>query len=98
LGVFSIALAPLMRWQTPGGGWDPRAVALFVAIWMATAITFPFLRTVAAWVVDRAVLKRPNYEVALARLGQDVTSAESEEGVTGVVAGAVRNALGISET
>jgi two-component system, LytTR family, sensor kinase len=96
LAIFSAALAPLLRWQDPGGGWDPRAVALFVAIWMATAVTFPTLRRVAAWVVDRAVLKRPDYTEVLARLNQNVTSAESEEGVTALVVDEIRNAFGIS--
>ena len=45
LASFSGAMVPLLGLaETPNGVWDPRAIALFVALWMATALTFPLLR------------------------------------------------------
>jgi two-component system LytT family sensor kinase len=97
LAVFSGALVPLLRWQDPNGTWDPRAVALFVALWMATALTFPLLRRLSATFVDRAVLRRPDYEAALGRLGEQLEAAETEEAVVSHVTTAVRGALGVSD-
>ena len=78
LAVFSGAIVPLLRWQDPGGTWDPRAVALFVAVWMATALTFPVLRRVAVRLVDHTVLRRPDYNVTLSELAQVFDSADAE--------------------
>ena len=97
LAVFSGAMVPLLRWQDPNGTWDPRAVALFVSIWMATALTFPVLRRLSARFVDRAVLRRPDYEAALGRLGELLEAADSEEAVVSHVTSAVRETLGVSE-
>ena len=98
LAVFSGAMVPLLRWQDPGGIWDPRAITLFVALWLATALTFPALRRFAARVVDRAVLRRPDYEVTLTELARGLESADSEDEVTSQIASAAREALGVSET
>jgi two-component system LytT family sensor kinase len=97
LAVFSGAMAPLLRWQDASGQWDPRAISLFVALWMATALTFPVLRRWSAWFVDRAVLRRPDYDAALGLLAERLETAESEGAVVDDAAAAVQSALGITE-
>lgn len=97
LAMFSGAMVPLLRWQDPGGIWDPRAVTLFVALWMATALTFPMLRRLSARFVDRSVLRRPDYDVTLGDLAQALDAAETEMAVIAQAIEVARSALGASD-
>jgi two-component system LytT family sensor kinase len=40
---------------------NPRQFALLIALWVATAFLYPWIRTSAAWFVDSVLLRRPNY-------------------------------------
>lgn len=97
LALFSGVIVPLLRWQDPAGVWDPRAIALFVVMWMTTALVFPSLRRVAARFVDRVVLRRPDYEAVLRQLGGDLYAAETEDAVMSRVSEAVTRALGVTD-
>ncbi len=97
LGVLSGFVVPLMHWQDASGGWDPRAVALLVVLWMATAVVFPPLKRLANRLVDRAVLRRPDYEVTLAAFAAALETAEVTRHVTSAVGGALESALGASD-
>jgi two-component system LytT family sensor kinase len=95
VAVFSAALAPLLRWQDPNGSWDPRAIALFLTLWMAAALTFPLLRRWSAHFVDRIVLRRPDYDAALERLAERLESADGDDVVVAHASAIVRSALGV---
>jgi two-component system, LytTR family, sensor kinase len=97
LGVLSVAVLPLVRWQGAAGVWDPRVVALLIVLWIGTAMLFPALRRLAAWLVDRAVLRRPDYGEALAGLVVDLESVEREDVVVATAARTVGDALGTSD-
>jgi two-component system LytT family sensor kinase len=97
LALFSGVIVPLLRWQDPAGVWDPRAIALFVAMWMTTALLFPLLRTLADRVVDRVVLKRPDYAAVLRRLAADLDAADSEDVVIHRVSEALTASLGVPD-
>jgi two-component system LytT family sensor kinase len=97
LAVLSGLMVPLLRWQDAGGTWDPRAVVLFLALWMATALLFPTLRRLSARVVDRIVLRRPDYDATLSRLAMALDAADTEAHVRPLVADAVQAALGASD-
>ncbi len=81
LALFSGIIEPLLRWQDPTGTWDPRAVALFVGMWMLTALTYPALRWVATRVVDRVVLRRPDFDALFRDFAVELEAAESEDDV-----------------
>jgi hypothetical protein len=95
LALFSGVIAPLLRWQDPAGVWDPRAIALFVVMWMTTAVMFPGLRRLADRLVDRVVLRRPDYDAVLRRLVLDLDAAETEDGVILRLNGALTASLGL---
>ncbi len=95
LALFSGVMVPLLRWQDPAGVWDPRAIAIFVVMWMTTALVFPSLRTLADRFVDRVVLRRPDYEAVLRALAKDLSDAETEEAVVVRVLDALRVSLGL---
>ena len=95
LGLFSGVIVPLLRWQDPGGVWDPRAVALFLGVWIGTALAFPGLRWIAARLVDRVVLKRPDYGAVFRRFAVAIDAAEAEEAVLARVTDALTASLGV---
>src|SRR5437016_1419718 len=56
-GVFEFGVTPLLG-ANPGG---QESTALLLAMWVATALTYPFLQQFAGWFVDKVVLKRTDY-------------------------------------
>jgi two-component system, LytTR family, sensor kinase len=98
LALFSGVIVPLLRWQDPAGVLDPRATAIFVVMWMTTALVFPHLRRLADRLVDRVVLRRPDYDAVLRRLGADLDTAESEEGVVQCICSALTASLGVTDS
>ena len=97
LGVFSGLMLPLLGWRDASGILDPHALALIIVLWIGTAVTFPWLRRLAAFVVDRAVLRRADYEEALAHLSRDVEAAETEAAVTERTAAVIKAALAVAD-
>jgi two-component system LytT family sensor kinase len=90
-------IVPLARWHDAAGALDPRATAAMVIVWMATAMTFPLLQRAAAWIVDRIVLRRPDYEATLTAFANDLEDARDEDAVTRhllATAGAATSATG----
>ena len=97
LAAFSGVMLPMLSWRSADGGLDPLGMIVLVAVWMATALAFPSLRRVAAWLVDRAVLRRGSYDATLASLADSVEGADDEAGVITAVVRAVTDALAASE-
>jgi two-component system LytT family sensor kinase len=97
IAVLSGLVVPLSRWAEANGSWDPRAVAVLVALWMGTALVFPVLRRLAAQFVDRAVLRRPDYARALADLARRLEAAETEADVATHLATVLRPAFGVAD-
>jgi two-component system, LytTR family, sensor kinase len=97
LALFSGLIVPLLRWQDPAGVWDPRAIALFVVMWMTTALVFPILRQIAARFVDRVVLRRPDYAAVLRRFVVALDAAETEDAVLARVEDALTASLGVTD-
>ena len=93
LGVFSTLGLPLLGWQDAAGGWDPRAMTLFMVLWIGTALTYPWLRHLAARLVDRAVLRRPDYAEALTEFGTDLETVETEAAAIARALEVIRTAL-----
>jgi len=55
--VFVGGVTPLLS----NGELTPRSIALLLAMWVSTALVYPFLRRAAEWFVDKIVLKRTDY-------------------------------------
>jgi len=95
--MFSVALIPLMRWQSPDGTMDARAMAIGVALWVTTAVLFPLVRRAAGRLVDRTVLRRPDYTETIATLSRTIDEATSEPEVVAAMTTALNEALGASD-
>jgi two-component system LytT family sensor kinase len=98
LALFSGVIEPLLRWQDPSGAWDPRAIALFMAMWVLTAIAFPALRRVSNRLVDRAVLRRPDFDALLRQVAAALQAAESEDEALTAAGKTIALALGLSDS
>jgi two-component system LytT family sensor kinase len=97
LALFSGVLVPLMAWRDTRGVWSPNAIALVVAAWMTTALVFPWLRVLAARLVDRAVLRRPDYEETLSSFARTLDAVPTEDEARAAFSVAIRLALGVTE-
>jgi signal transduction histidine kinase len=96
LAVFSGVIAPWLDDRATGGAPDPRALVLIVSLAIVTAISFPWLQRISVVLVDRAVLKRPDYSRTLGDLGARLDRADSEEAVISALTDALRTAIGAS--
>jgi signal transduction histidine kinase len=54
----------------------PKQVVLLVALWVATALLYPFLKDGASWFVDTVILHRPDYGSLRAELLRDAQAQE----------------------
>jgi two-component system LytT family sensor kinase len=95
--LFSAALVPLVNWRDVTGAVDPRAVALAVGLWAATALAFPAIRRAASLLVDRTMLRRPDYEDTMTALGRTLDGTSSEADAIGALGRALDQALGVTE-
>jgi two-component system LytT family sensor kinase len=97
LGAFFGAVLPLLEARGAGAEWDPVAVIAVVALWLATALAFPLLRRAAGRIVDRLVLRRPDYGALLGLLADRVDRANTEGAIVREVSELVRRALGAAD-
>ena len=77
--------------------WPPGAIAVVLVFWVGTVVSYPWLTRAAALLVDRAVLRRPDYCRVLETLATELESLEKESDVVTRVAETVRRALGASD-
>jgi two-component system, LytTR family, sensor kinase len=60
---------------------DTRSTALLLAMWVTTALAYPFLRRGAEWFVDKIVLKRTDYADLVANISQAIDRCQSAESI-----------------
>jgi two-component system LytT family sensor kinase len=72
-------------------------VGVLLAMWVGTALLFPWLRRRVSLFVDRVVLKRANYAVLVEDLASQLQACGSEEAVLARLCAALRPALSATE-
>jgi two-component system LytT family sensor kinase len=97
MALLSGVIVPVLRWEHSTGALDPRALAICVLLWMATAMIFPALRTLAGRVVDRVVLRRSDYGALLAALAHDLDALEVEASVLARTTEVLQESMGTSD-
>jgi signal transduction histidine kinase len=78
-GMFVFGVNPLLA----SGPVTARSNALLLAMWVVTALVYPFLRKSAEWFVDKIVLKRADYTDLAARLSQALDRCETPSAILG---------------
>lgn len=76
-GVFVFGVNPLLS-SRPSG---QETTTLLLAMWVATALTYPALRRSAAWFVDKVVLKRVDYADLLTHLSREIDRRSSPHAI-----------------
>ena len=76
-GLFAFGVTPLL----PADPANERRAVLWLSMWVMTALIYPFLRTSAAWFVDKIVLKRVNYLELAATVSRAIERCETPKQV-----------------
>lgn len=97
IALYAFIGVPMSRLHEGHGATDVQATAVMLALWIATALAYPSIYRFAVILVDRALLKRPDYGELQAKVGERIDAAESIEEVLDVVASEIGNALTASE-
>ena len=74
-GVFTFGVSPLLQSKP----FDERSTVLLLAMWVATALTYPVLHRSATWFVDKVVLDRVDYNELGAKLAREIDLCESPQ-------------------
>ncbi len=93
MGLYLGVAAPLMRLHEGHGPDDVQVTAILIALWVATALSYPPMHRLATWVVDSVVLRRPDYEQLRDRLALDIEQLDSTEDVLDAVCAVLRSSL-----
>jgi signal transduction histidine kinase len=76
-----LAVAPFVAARLARDPADPGAVAALLALWVATAVAYPAVRRAAHVVVDRVVLRRPDYGLLRRELPARLAALDTPEAV-----------------
>jgi signal transduction histidine kinase len=75
--IFAFSVMPILA----GSQASERSIALLIAMWALTALTYPFLRRGAESLVDKVVLKRVDYTHLAAKLAGAIDRCDSPNAI-----------------
>lgn len=80
-GLYAFAAVPLVNLHEGHEPADAQATGIIIALWIATALSYPWLNKFAIWLVDRVILARPDYNSVQTKLAGVINNAETTEAV-----------------
>jgi hypothetical protein len=72
---------------------DQRTILVLMVMWIATALVYPWIRSMASWFVDNVVLHRADYDMLLAEASRTVGRHEQVEPLLDDVCNLIHSAL-----
>jgi signal transduction histidine kinase len=78
-GLYVYVAAPLLHYHETHDRDDVQAITLILALWIATALVYPWLHRLAVWLVDKAILHRADYDELRGELGSAIEKYESAD-------------------
>ncbi len=69
-GTYALGVAPVFDTLSSQGGADEPMILVLLAMWVGTALLYPWIRSFSIWFVDNVVLERPDYDMLLAQASQ----------------------------
>ncbi len=78
-GLYVLIAVPLLSWHETHDRNDVQAAVLVLTLWMTTALVYPFLHKTAVLLVDKIILRRPDYgklQIEIARTIEKQKTAE----------------------
>jgi two-component system, LytTR family, sensor kinase len=79
--VYAWVAVPLTRYHESHDRDDPLAGGIMLVLWVATGLTYPALHRAAVWLVDRIILRRPDYDELQRAIADDIEGLETEDEV-----------------
>ncbi len=92
-GLYVGVAMPVLKLHETHERDDVQAIAVILALWIATALVYPLLHGFAVWVVDKVILRRADYEKLQAELAYEIEARDSIEAVLGVICDRLASAL-----
>ncbi|MBA2379924.1 MAG: histidine kinase [Blastocatellia bacterium] len=80
-GLYIFAAAPLIRLHDDHPSDDVQAVGVLLAFWIGTALIYPLLHRLAVWMVDKAILRRVDYQELEAQVASDLERLDTADQV-----------------
>jgi signal transduction histidine kinase len=80
-GLYVFVAAPLLKYHESHDRNDVQAVSLILALWIGTALVYPLLHRLAVWLVDKAILHRPDYDEVKASIVAEIEKLETTDEV-----------------
>jgi signal transduction histidine kinase len=80
-GTYALGVAPVFNAWALQGGPDEQMVLMLLALWVGTALLYPWIRSFAQWFVDNVVLERPDYDMLFAQASQAIASQNTAESI-----------------
>ena len=80
-GLYVFIAAPLGALHLSHEENDALATGVLLALWISTALMYPFLHKLSVWFVDKILLRRTNYEALKTRISQGIEQHEAIEPV-----------------
>ena len=72
---------------------DQRSILVLVAMWVATALAYPRIRSIASWFIDSIVLHRADYDMLIAEATRATGRQENEQSILDEICQLLRPAL-----
>lgn len=91
--LYTLIASPLLRFHETHDRNDVQAISLIIILWVATALIYPALHKFAAWLVDKILLRRENYERLRLEITRRVEEYDSVETVLDAICAKLSPAL-----
>ncbi len=84
-GLYVFLASPLLALHAAHRENDVQAISILLTFWIATALIYPSLHRFAAWLVDKIILRRADYEKLRMEISNVVEKQETAENVLSAV-------------
>ena len=91
--LYAVAALPVLRLHETHDPDDVQAVAVILALWIATALIYPSIYRFAVWFVDKVLLHRADYAEVQVDLSREIETHESVAGVLDVISARLAQTL-----
>ncbi len=75
--LYLLVASPLLQYHESHDRNDVFAVSLLLVLWVATALAYPAVHRLAVWLVDRIILRRPDYVAFERKLANTADAMDS---------------------
>ena len=93
LAEYIFIAVPLLKYHETHNRDDVQAAGLIVALWVVTALVYPFIHNFAVWLVDTIILHRVNYAELQVELARKIESYDTIDEVMDTICGNLAEVL-----